>query len=80
MLACAAGFAPIALAAASGTLVWLVLFTATFVRLPLEEPLHHQLTNASIVIARSGNALRTALSAVTKGTDSALASATNSAS
>jgi hypothetical protein len=29
MLACAASFAPIALGAASGTLVWLVLFAAT---------------------------------------------------
>ena len=45
-----------------------------------KSPLHHRLTNASIVNARSGNALRMALSAVTKGTDSALASATNSAS
>lgn len=38
------------------------------------------LRNASIVSARSGNALSTPLSAVTSRTDSASASATNSAS
>jgi replicative DNA helicase len=52
----------------------------SMLRLPLEEPLRHRPTNACIVSARSGNAFRTALSAVTRGTDSALASATNSAS
>lgn len=41
---------------------------------------HHRPMKASIVNARSGNALRTALSAVTKGTARACASATNSAS